>query len=171
MTLMVGINQMLFTDYKIRQRHELLARTIGAKKEEEASRSASNTLVITATVVMIVCSILEVVLYRLYNRKVQTSYPTGVNIVSFSVPSMGEDNKRRASGLWCTGGGGEWMLWVLHWMVWMYGQKDFVTMNHFYSSSCRKEDDIILDKNENKEDKVLEEEEEENRGTKVVYSS
>ena len=39
-------------------------------KEEEASLSASNTLVITATIAMIVCSILEVALYRLYNRKV-----------------------------------------------------------------------------------------------------
>ena len=60
----------MFTDYKIRQRHELLARTIGTKQEEEASLSASNTLVITATIAMIVCSVLEVALYRLYNRKV-----------------------------------------------------------------------------------------------------
>ena len=61
---------MLFTDYKIKQRHELLARTIGTKQEEEASLSASNTLVITATIAIIVCSVLEVALYRLYNRKV-----------------------------------------------------------------------------------------------------
>ena len=57
-------------DYKIKARHALLARTIGAKQEEEASLSASNTLVITATVCMIVFSILEIVFYRLYNRKV-----------------------------------------------------------------------------------------------------
>ena len=61
---------MLFTDYKIKARHALLARTIGAKQEEEASLSASNTLVISATVCMIVFSILEIVFYRLYNRKV-----------------------------------------------------------------------------------------------------
>ena len=72
MTLLIGINEILFTDYKIRARHELLARTIGAKQEEEASLSASNTLVTAATIAMIVCSILEVVLYRLYNRKVRT---------------------------------------------------------------------------------------------------
>ena len=48
----------------------MLARTIGAKQEEETSLSASNTLVITATLCMIVCSALEVALYRLYNRKV-----------------------------------------------------------------------------------------------------
>ena len=59
-----------FADYKIKARHELLARTIGAKQEEEASLSASNTLVITATIAIIVCSVLEVALYRLYNRKV-----------------------------------------------------------------------------------------------------
>merc|ERR1719412_830557 len=57
------------TDYNIKRRHELLAGTIGAKQEEEASLSASNTLVITATVCMIVFSILEVAFYRLYNRK------------------------------------------------------------------------------------------------------
>ena len=61
---------MFLTDYKIKARHELLARTIGAKQEEEASLSASNTLVITATIAMIVFSVLEVTLYRLYNRKV-----------------------------------------------------------------------------------------------------
>ena len=60
-----------FLDYKIKQRHDLLARTIGVKEEEEASLSASNTLVITMTVAMIVFSILEVALYLLYNRKVQ----------------------------------------------------------------------------------------------------
>ena len=59
-----------FADYKIKARHELLARTIGAKQEEEASLSASNTLVITATIAIILCSVLEVALYRLYNRKV-----------------------------------------------------------------------------------------------------
>ena len=73
MKLLIGINEILFADYKIRQRHELLARTIGAKQEEEASLSASNTLVITATIAMIVVSILEVALYRLYNRKVDYS--------------------------------------------------------------------------------------------------
>ena len=57
-------------DYNIKARHALLARTIGAKQEEEASLSASNTLVITATVCMIFFSILEIVFYRLYNRKV-----------------------------------------------------------------------------------------------------
>ena len=59
------------SDYKIKRRHELLVHTIGVKEEEEASLSASNTLVITATVCMIVVSILEIVFYRLYNRKVK----------------------------------------------------------------------------------------------------
>ena len=62
----------MFADYKIKARHALLARTIGAKQEEEASLSASNTLVITATIAMIACSVLEVMFYRLYNRKVDT---------------------------------------------------------------------------------------------------
>ena len=61
-------------DYNIKRRHELLARTIGTKPEEEASLSASNTLVTAATIAMIVFSILEVILYRLYNRKVHTCF-------------------------------------------------------------------------------------------------
>ena len=64
----------MLSDYQIKQRHELLARTIGTKQEEEASLSASNTLVITATIAIVVCSVLEVTLYRLYNRKVNSSF-------------------------------------------------------------------------------------------------
>ena len=76
MKTLVGITQctILFTDCKIKARHELLARTIGAKQEEEASLSASNTLVTAATLCLTVCSVLEIILYRLYNLKVYTCY-------------------------------------------------------------------------------------------------
>ena len=60
----------LIPDYKIRQRHDLLARTIGVKQEEEASLYASNTLVISMTVSIVVISILESALYLFYNRMV-----------------------------------------------------------------------------------------------------
>ena len=60
-----------YSDYKIRQRHDLLSRTIGVKIEEADSLSNSNTLMITVTVCMIVFSILEVALYLLYNRVVR----------------------------------------------------------------------------------------------------
>ena len=86
-------------DLKIKARHELLARTFGAKQEEEASLSASNTLVITATIAIIVCSVLEVALYRLYNRKVHSSLFHNSNYklkFIFAVPSMGEDNQWRS---------------------------------------------------------------------------
>ena len=85
----------MFSDYKIKARHELLARTIGAKQEEEASLSASNPLVITATIAIIVCSVLEVALYRLYNRKValHLTHPELLDIILFiTVSPMGEDN-------------------------------------------------------------------------------
>ena len=84
-----------YEDYNIKRRHYLLARTIGAKQEEEASLSASNTLVITATIAIIVCSVLEVALYRLYNRKVDLhlTYPELLDMILFiTVPPMGEDN-------------------------------------------------------------------------------
>ena len=68
--MLLSVTLFFCADYKIKARHKLLASTIGAKPEEEASLSASNTLVITATVCMILFSILEVVFYRLYNRKV-----------------------------------------------------------------------------------------------------
>ena len=63
----------LFADFKIRQRHDLLAKTIGVKKQEEDSLANSNTLMITVTVCMIVFSVLEVALYLLYNRMVSFS--------------------------------------------------------------------------------------------------
>ena len=81
---MAPLVAMLLTDYKIKARHELLARTIGAKQEEEASLSASNTLVIMATIAMIVVSILEVALYRLYNRKVNSSLHSPINLIAIT---------------------------------------------------------------------------------------
>ena len=53
------------------------------------------------------------------------------------------------------------------------GQRDFVKTNYICSSSCRKEEDVILSKNERRDEneKVKEEKlekvEEENRDTKV----
>ena len=64
----------MYAGYKIKQRHELLARTIGAKQEEDASLSASNTLVTAANLCSTVCSVLEIIFYRLYNLKVHTCY-------------------------------------------------------------------------------------------------
>ena len=55
----------------------------------------------------------------------------------------------------------------------LYGQRDFVKTNNICSSSCRKEEDVILSKNERRDEneKVKEEKlekvEEENRDTKV----
>ena len=50
----------------------------------------------------------------------------------------------------------------------LYGQRDFVKTNNICSSSCRKEEDVILSKNEKRDEKVKEEKvEEENRDTKV----
>ena len=55
----------------------------------------------------------------------------------------------------------------------LYGQRDLVKTNYICSSSCRKEEDVILSKNERRDEneKVKEEKlekvEEENRDTKV----
>ena len=55
----------------------------------------------------------------------------------------------------------------------LYGQRDFVKTNCICSSSCRKDEDVILSKNERRDEneKVKEEKlekvEEENRDTKV----
>ena len=92
----------MFSDYQIKQRHELLATTIGVKEEEEASLSASNTLVITMTVCMIVFSILEGALYLLYNRKVHRidiRYMYYVPTTTFLVPPVDKNNQGRNRGL------------------------------------------------------------------------
>ena len=79
----------------IRQRHDLLAKTIGVKKQEEDSLANCNTLMITVTVCMIVFSILEVALYLLYNRKAGNimwiTYHHLINQI-ISVPSLGKDH-------------------------------------------------------------------------------
>ena len=62
-------------DFKIMQRHALLARTIGTKAEEESSHTHSHNLVISATASMVALCSLEAAAYFLYNRKVSI-YPT-----------------------------------------------------------------------------------------------
>ena len=57
-------------DVKIKQRHALLARTIGTKAEEESSYTHSHNLVISATASMVALCSLEAAAYFLYNRKV-----------------------------------------------------------------------------------------------------
>ena len=59
-----------YSDFKIKQRHALLTRTIGTKAEEESSHTHSHNLVIGATASMIALCILEAASYYLYNRKV-----------------------------------------------------------------------------------------------------
>ena len=58
------------SDFKIKQRHALLARTIGTKAEEESSHTHSHNLVISATASMVALCSLEAAAYFLYNRKV-----------------------------------------------------------------------------------------------------
>ena len=59
-----------YLDFKIKQRHALLARTIGTKAEEESSYTHSHNLVISATASMVALCSLEAAAYFLYNRKV-----------------------------------------------------------------------------------------------------
>ena len=59
-----------YLDFKIKQRHALLTRTIGTKAEEESSYTHSHNLVISATASMVGLCILEEAAYFLYNRKV-----------------------------------------------------------------------------------------------------
>ena len=63
-----------YSDVKIKQRHALLASTIGTKAEEEISYIHSHNLVIGATVSMMALCALEIVAYFLFNRKVSIEY-------------------------------------------------------------------------------------------------
>ena len=60
-----------YLDFKIKQRHALLTRTIGTKAEEEISFTHSHNLVISATASMVALCSLETAFYYLYNRKVR----------------------------------------------------------------------------------------------------
>ena len=70
----ITFSTQLNLDFKIKQRHALLARTIGTKAEEESSYTHSHNLVISATASMVALCSLEAAAYFLYNRKVSI-YP------------------------------------------------------------------------------------------------
>ena len=65
------MNQPVILGYKIRSRHALLKMLTGTKKEEDQSFDNINTLLITSTSVMVLSCIMEVLMYFLYNNKVQ----------------------------------------------------------------------------------------------------
>ena len=77
---------------KIKQRHELLARIIGTKAEEDISYTHSHNLMIGATASMVTLCILEVAAYYLYNRKVSRHSYNKQVLYLFSVPPLGEDH-------------------------------------------------------------------------------
>ena len=62
---------MVFTDYRIKNRHYFLQRLIGTKAEEDKSLEQSQFLVSMFTSFMIVICLMEVFMYFLYNRKVR----------------------------------------------------------------------------------------------------
>ena len=73
-TIMVGVFIIIFylvSDFNIKKRHNFLTSTFGAKPEEDRSLNNSNILVMSASVSMVVLSIMEFIVYfYLYNRKV-----------------------------------------------------------------------------------------------------
>ena len=51
-------------------RHHFLLRTIGTRQEEDVSYNTIITLMVTFIVGVVLCSVLEMVIYFLYNEKV-----------------------------------------------------------------------------------------------------
>ena len=57
--------------YQIRSRHAFLKMLTGTKKEEDLSFDNINKLLITSTILMVLSCVMEVLMYFLYNNKVQ----------------------------------------------------------------------------------------------------
>ena len=63
---------LLNTGPKIIARHHFLMRTIGTKPEEDDSHKTVIILMVTWIVGIVMCSVLEMVFYFLYNMKVSS---------------------------------------------------------------------------------------------------
>ena len=61
----------MISGYQIRSRHALLKMLAGTKKEEDTSFDNINNLLITSTILMVFSCIMEVIMYFLYNDKVE----------------------------------------------------------------------------------------------------
>ena len=61
----------MISGYQIRSRHAILKLVSGTKKEEDQSFNNINTLLITSTILMAFSCVMEVLMYFLYNNKVE----------------------------------------------------------------------------------------------------
>ena len=64
------INIYRFAGYKIIERHNLLGRTIGTRREENVSYENVTLLIKVTLPYFMITSILEVIVFLLYNKKV-----------------------------------------------------------------------------------------------------
>ena len=60
--------------YNVWKRHAFLKSFIGAKQEEDASMDSCISVAIGFAVCLVVCSVLEIVFYFVFNRKVKLMY-------------------------------------------------------------------------------------------------
>ena len=58
---------------KINSRHNFLDSFLGAKPEEDTSHAIANEVKLWATLIISICCILEIVLYFIYNRRVNNT--------------------------------------------------------------------------------------------------
>ena len=99
-TIMVGVFIYIFylvSDFNIKKRHNFLTSTFGAKPEEDRSLNNSNILVMSASVSMVILSIMEFIVYfYLYNKKVFAIIVGFLSLNFFEVPSLGKNNHWRS---------------------------------------------------------------------------
>ena len=57
--------------YQIRSRHAILKLVSVTKKEEDQSFDKINTLLVSSTILIVLSCVMEVLMYFLYNNKVQ----------------------------------------------------------------------------------------------------
>lgn len=61
---------MYYSEHQVRARHNLLRNLIGTKPEEDKSLDSISSCLLTSTVIMVSCGLMETVAYFLYSKKV-----------------------------------------------------------------------------------------------------
>ena len=96
----LAILQLIFTVSQINIRHRFLTRFIGTKEEENQSHARANEVNLWFTLTTILCCVLEIILYFVYNRLVTFSESPIYNIFIFYLdPSLVADYQRRKRGV------------------------------------------------------------------------
>ena len=69
--MQIKLKLIFILGYQIRSRHAILKLVSVTKKEEDQSFDKINTLLVSSTILIVLSCVMEVLMYFLYNNKVQ----------------------------------------------------------------------------------------------------